>query len=92
MDTNIEYILIATVAYFLGLFSGLVIRTKFLKDQKFEDNSFVLFVVTLMWAFSILFDIFSPTYETSPFIHGLMGAIVGFFYKPLGGTKDGNNK
>lgn len=45
-------------------------------------NTFVLVIVTVVWALSVFVDIISPTYETSPLIHGLMGAIVGFFFKP----------
>ena len=46
------------------------------------NGDLVLVAVTIGWLVSLIYDIASPAYETSPFIHGLMGAIVGFFYKP----------
>lgn len=82
-----NYVLVATISYTLGILSGIFIKEKFLKGREVaQSNSFVLAVVTIMWATSMLFDIVSPDYETSPLVHGLMGAIVGFFYKP-GGEK-----
>lgn len=81
---------IAVVSYIIGLISGLFIRDRFLQDMKeVKQNTFVLVVVTSVWALSMLFDIMNPEYTTNPLVHGLMGAIVGFFYKP---TKDKDDK
>jgi uncharacterized membrane protein len=81
-------ILIALVSYVLGFSSCYMLkkqvgsRTDIESKFPIKENTFVLAVVTVIWALSVLVDIVSPQYETSPFVHGLMGAIVGFFYKP----------
>jgi len=88
-----QKIIIATISYILGFLSCYILRkeikarTKSQSKNPIKENTFVLAVVTIMWAISVLIDIASPQYETSPFIHGLMGAIVGFFYKPGGAKK-----
>ncbi len=80
MDT----LIISVITFIAGVIVGFFGRGIFNKSDSSENraNTFVLVVVTLIWATSVLIDIASPTYETSPFIHGLMGAIVGFFFKP----------
>lgn len=88
-------LLIAGVSYLLGVISGFSLNCffakKFPKPEKKLGNTLVLSVVTLIWAFSVIFDMASPSYETSPMIHALMGAIVGFFYKPVK-EDNGNGK
>jgi hypothetical protein len=54
------------------------------KQKTASKSGFVLTVVTTIWAISMFVDIVSSQYETSPLVHGLMGAIVGFFYRPKG--------
>jgi hypothetical protein len=71
------------VGTLVGFFGG-----RFLERQEGDSNksnTFVLVLVAFIWATSVLVDIISPEYETSPLIHGLMGAIVGFFFKPWQG-------
>lgn len=83
-------IILAGVSYVAGFLSGFLVKAVF--RMKTEDNAaFVLIVVTIVWAISMLIDIISPQYETSPLVHGLMGAIVGFFYRPWRGGKNGEN-
>lgn len=84
--------IIASIASYVGgLISGYVIARLWKSpagDQTKNRSEIVLMVVTLVWATSMIIDIMSAQYETSPLVHGLMGAIVGFFYKPiLGGDK-----
>ena len=87
---QIAPIILAGVSYVAGFLSGILFRSIF--KMKTEDNSsLVLIVVTIIWALSMLIDIVSPQYETSPLVHGLMGAIVGFFYRPRLGDKNANN-
>lgn len=93
---NIDYAILTVVSsiffYLLGFGSGWLVRTKVLhKEFSFNEGSLVLLVVTLIWAISVVFDIANPEYETPVVIHGLMGAIVGFFYKPALG-RGGNGK
>lgn len=66
----------------VGTIFGYILRGVVAKLDKGtrHEAEVVLVAVTVMWVISVAWDIISPTYETSPFIHGLMGAIVGFFY------------
>lgn len=84
----INTISISLVAYLMGFASGFIIG-KFLSRRgvKIDEGKIVFIVVTVIWATSMLVDILNPEYETSTLVHGIMGAIVGFFYKP-GKTKD----
>jgi ABC-type spermidine/putrescine transport system permease subunit II len=87
MDTG-NYILTAIISYALGIITGIFLKEKVFRNKDVtQANSLVLVVVTMMWAVSMMFDIISPDYDTSPLVHGLMGAIVGFFYKPGGENK-----
>lgn len=69
------------IGYMLGVGSGIVIKDKTKLFETIKLSDFVALMVVLMWVISMTIDIISPTYETSPFVQGLMGAIVGFFYK-----------
>lgn len=75
-------ILTAIVSYVAGLLSGYLVARLWQPKEGQKYNELVLVVVTVVWAISMFYDIVSPAYETSPLVHGLMGAIVGFFYKP----------
>lgn len=75
-------IFIAIVSYILGFMSGFI-ANGYMK-QKFTQASsktIVLIIVSVMWTLSVAFELINPEYHTSPLIHGLMGSIVGFFYK-----------
>jgi len=76
---------VGIVSYAAGVLSGYFMRG-FIREKIVKDsgNNLVLIVVTAIWAASMLVDIASSTYTTSPLVHGLMGAIVGYFYKPIG--------
>lgn len=79
---DINYIITAAVSYALGIITGIVANRFVNKTNINYDNStLVLVVVTIIWAMSMVVDVVSPSYETSPLVHGLMGAIVGFYYK-----------
>lgn len=77
----VSFIVGVIVGGILGYFLRGILDKKISNDQNTEAR-LVLVIVTIVWAGSVLVDILSATYETSPFIHGLMGAIVGFFFKP----------
>ncbi len=73
------------LSFIVGTFVGFFGRGAFDKSEVKNENmanTFVLIIVTIIWASSVIIDIASASYETSPLIHGLMGAIVGFFFKP----------
>lgn len=81
-------LIIGLLSFVAGFITGFVFRG--IKDKRgdTDNNSIVLMIVTVIWALSMLVDIISPEYETSPLVHGLMGAIVGFFYKPFSRQQD----
>ena len=72
---------IAIISWGVGFASGYWFRDKFKTLSSQQSSTFILLAVTGVWVISVLVDIASPTYETSPMLHGLMGAIVGYFYK-----------
>ena len=81
-ETVFKSVALSLVSFGLGTLFGYIIRGYL---EKYEggtkhESQLVLIAVTVMWVVSVTYDIVSLTYETSPFIHGLMGAIVGFFY------------
>lgn len=76
-------LIIGIVSYVAGLLSGYVVSRFYKPPDNANKGEFVLIMVTIIWALSMIVDILSPQYETSPLVHGLMGAIVGFFYRPL---------
>lgn len=85
----IQLIIVGFVTYGLGIFTGYLLRgfiDSGIKDR--SPNTMVLFAVTVVWVISMFVDILSPSYETPTLVHGLMGAIVGFFYKPFDRSKD----
>lgn len=75
-------IIIAVISYLLGFLSGYLFRNA-IKESITPQNAknIVLIVVSVMWTISVAYGIINPNYQTSPLIHGLMGSIVGFFYK-----------
>lgn len=83
MNGFIGTIIIGLTSFVGGFISGYIFRGLRDKRGDTDNNSIVLLIVTLIWALSMVVDIISPQYETSPLVHGLMGAIVGFFYKPF---------
>lgn len=85
-----DAVIIALVSFVFGFLFGFVTRGLRDKRGSSDNNTIVLIIVTVIWALSMAVDIASSTYETSPLVHGLMGAIVGFFYKPF--SKNGKNE
>lgn len=78
--------IIAIIAFVLGNCSGYLLHDLLKKSFNLsEDGSknFLLVTVTLVWSISMLVDLVSPTYDVPIAVHGLLGAIVGFFfYRP----------
>lgn len=83
---------IAVLFFFFGNISGYLLHDRMQKVFNMsEENSknFLLVSVTLIWAASMIVDVISPVYDVPVAVHGLMGAIVGFFfYKPGNGKKN----
>jgi len=71
--------------FIAGLIIGFILGYSFrhiLKNEKFEgsERTIISFVVLIVWVLSVLYDIGSADYQTPFAIHGIFGAIVGFFY------------
>lgn len=78
---EINTLVTAVISYGLGFLSGYCGRGFIKKIDTYNSSSFILIIVSIVWAISVIVDMISPAYETSPLIHGLMGAIVGYYYK-----------
>lgn len=75
------------LSFAIGLIMGGVLgfMVRGYVDKKINSipaKDLVMLTVVSVFIISMLIDFISPTYETSPFLYGLMGAIVGFFYRP----------
>lgn len=82
-DPALPILDVAIFSYIFGIFSGFYIRSFVDKklQGKLEGSYIILIVISSVWLLSMVVDILSASYETSPLVHGLMGVIVGFFYK-----------
>lgn len=83
IDASLSIIVIGIFSFFVGFLLGFYSRS-FLDTSlvnKVDGSYIILVVVSSIWLLSMLVDILSTTYETSTLVHGLMGIIVGFFYK-----------
>lgn len=71
------------ISFILGFFAGFITREAIRKFEKGADfyRNLVLLAVVTVWCISVLVDILYASYETPLALHGLMGAIVGYFYK-----------
>ena len=83
-NLELQYVVYTLLAFSLGGFFGWFIRGIIDKKQSTptSESAFIVGVVVSIWAISVLVDIIDPAYDTSPLVHGIMGAIVGFFFKP----------
>lgn len=79
---------VAVIAGFvIGYFTrGFVDKTDLTK--KIDPSFIVMIAVTFVFIISVLVDIADPTYQTPLALYGLMGVIVGFFFKPIGNNRD----
>lgn len=83
----ISYIVVALITGCSGFVLGYI--TRGIVDKKMKEinaSAIVLSAVTFVFTISVLVDILSIDYETPLALYGLMGVIVGFFFKPIGGT------
>lgn len=82
-------LVIGLVTFLLGNVSGYFAHDFMKRTLAMnEDGSknFLLVTVTIIWAISMLVGLVNPAYQVPLAVHGLMGAIVGFFfYRPKNG-------
>lgn len=77
----------AVVVLLVGLLAGYLLSS--------DDNNYftkknlrlaVGTIVSIVWVVSIAAEIIIPTYTVSVFIHGIMGAVVGYLFSDKGIT------
>lgn len=82
-----QYAVISLVSFIAGIavgyFGRSVVDAKIKTDSRTTASNFVLFVVTIIWALSVVEEAINPAYHTNPLIHGLMGVIAGYYFKPF---------
>ena len=81
-----DTIAVSILSYLAGVVTGFIISNILYKRNMGSMNSknssnLVMMAITFIWFTSMLVDIVSPLYETSPYVQGLMGIIAGFFFK-----------
>ncbi len=81
MSIELFNFIIAIIAYGLGFLSGYLVRGMLQKFNTEDSSHLILIVVSVIWAISVIVDIANPAYDTPTLLHGLMGAIVGYYYK-----------
>lgn len=68
------------IAFSVGVFAGRM-SNKVLAEEDFDGGDLVLTAVVLIWVLSRVVAMIDRSYQSSPFIDGLMGLIAGYFYK-----------
>lgn len=68
------------IAFTAGVFVGRMSH-KLLAEEDFDGGDLVLTAVVMIWVLSRIVAMFDRSYQSSPFIDGLMGLIAGYFYK-----------
>lgn len=85
MNIGNEFIF-GILAFIVGNVTGYFLHDflkKTLSLSESTSKNFVLFIVTISWLMAMLVSLLNPAYQVPLPVHGLMGAIVGFFfYKP----------
>lgn len=72
----------ATVFFFMGFATGWIVRgIRDKSNSSINNEKVIALLVAGIWAVSVIVDMINPSYETPIAIHGLMGGIVGFYYK-----------
>lgn len=72
-----------SVSFVSGILVGYVLRGMLDGKMQSKPSDFVLVIVLTIWAITRLVDLISPDITTPLALDGLVGAIVGFFYRPI---------
>lgn len=78
-----ENMIVGLIAFTLGIVIGYVLHDFLKKSLMMDENSsknLLLLAVTVIWVISMLVSIVNPVYQVPIPVHGIMGAIVGFFF------------
>ena len=86
MQIDSSQFIYGLVGFWLGNVSGYLIHDMLKRSLGMTEDAsknFLLVTVTLLWAIAMVVDIISPSYDVPIAVHGILGAIVGFFfYRP----------
>jgi uncharacterized membrane protein len=77
-------IVVSTTLFLVGLLIGWIYSKDSERTTKKKVKTMVAIVVTLGWISATTAEIFVVSYTVSPLLHGLMGAIVGYFFTDEG--------
>lgn len=82
MPIFISNIITFAAGLILGVIAGWLLRGKYVeKKMANSERTIIAMVVLAIWVISTLVDIATVEYTTPFAIHGIFGAIVGFFYE-----------
>jgi hypothetical protein len=80
MDNLVAILTIFALGFISGFFSHkYLMKFPLTFDQDARINWLIL-LVSFVWAASVLYSLVNVGYQTPLPIHGIMGAIVGFFF------------
>lgn len=90
----LEVIGIAVISFLLGVGVGFMVSQQAVKNGS-DIRMWVAIFITIIWAISVLATIAIPAYETSIWVHAIMGAIAGYMFgmeNPITGGGSNNEQ
>lgn len=78
-----QTLIIGIITFILGNISGYLLHDFFKKSLMMSEDSsrnLLILAVTAIWVISMLVSVVNPAYQVPVAVHGIMGAIVGFFF------------
>lgn len=85
VDSTFVLVVIAIVGLIaVGLFFGWLVSQQTSVTAKSGLRITIAVLVTAVWIIAVVADILIVEYTISPLLHGIMGAIVGYFFTQEG--------
>lgn len=91
--TVIELAGATIISFLIGFASGFIVGRKTPEEGGPDIRVHIAVFITVVWAISVLATIVVTNYETSIWVHAIMGAICGYLFgveNPLFGGFNGN--
>lgn len=87
---------VTIISFVIGFGTGYIVSRKTPEGKEPDIRMRVAIFITLVWSVSVIATIFVPTYQTSIWVHAIMGGITGYMFgidNPLmnGFSGGGNN-
>jgi len=79
-------ILVSVTLFQIGIIIGWIVSRDSKSTTRAKLQTMVAIVVTLGWMSATMAGILVTAYTVSPLMHGLMGAVVGYFFTEKGIT------